>query len=75
MFVIDDKQNVSLINYKIVCDLTRTFFFVIYHKCFCYYSVVWQKFQWLIEEKDVCWVVDRAVLFVARWGQFESGYV
>ena len=42
MFVIDHKENVTLINHKIVCDLTRTFFFVIYHKRFCYYSDVCQ---------------------------------
>ena len=31
---------------------------MIYHKSFCYYSVVRQNVQSLIEEKDGCWVVD-----------------
>ena len=36
MFVIDHKENVSLINHKIVCDKTRTF---------CYYSYECQNVQ------------------------------
>ena len=42
------------------------FSFVIYHKRFCYYSVIWQNVQWLIQGKDGCWVVDRAVKFCSR---------
>ena len=40
MFVIDHKEKVSLISHKIVGDLTRTFFLVIYHKPFCYRTVM-----------------------------------
>ena len=59
MFVINHKENVSLFNHKIVCDSTRTFFSVIYHKRFCYYCDVCRHVQWLIEEKDGCWVGSR----------------
>ena len=41
---------------------------MIYHKSFCYYSVVRQNVQSLIEEKDGCLVVDIAVVFVAGGG-------
>ena len=67
MFVIDHKDIVALINRKIVS--------VIYNELFCYYSVVRQNAQWLIEEKDGCWVVDRAVVYVAGGDQFESYHV
>ena len=62
----------SLINYKIVHEYTMTFFFAIYYTLFCHYSVLWQNVLWLIEEKDGCWVVDGAVVFLAEGGQFES---
>ena len=42
------------------------FSFVIYHKRFCYYSVIWQNVQWLIQGKHGCWVEDRAVKFCSR---------
>ena len=54
MFVIDHNENDSLINHKIFVIKQGLFFFVIYHKWFCYYSIVWQNVPWLIEEKDGC---------------------
>ena len=40
IFVIDNKENVSLINYKIVHEYTMTFFFAINYTFFCHYSVL-----------------------------------
>ena len=48
------------------------FFCVIVHKHLCYYSVVRQNVQLLIEKKDGYWVVDRAVVFAAGGGWFKS---
>ena len=71
MFVIDHKENVYLINNKIVCNLTRTSFFVINHNRFCYYSVACQNVQWLIVEKYGCWVEYRAAVFGAGTVRFK----
>ena len=65
MFVIDHKENVSLINHKKFVNKQGLFFLVIYHKPLCYYSDGCQNVPWLTEEKDGCWVVDRAVVFGA----------
>ena len=67
MFVIDHKEIVAFINHKIV--------YAIYNKLYCYYSVVRQNAQWLIEEKVGCWVVDRAVVFEQGESRFESPQV
>ena len=48
---------------SLTCLWLKRTFCVIYH---CYYSVVWQNVQWLIEEKDGCW--PRAVLFAVGKG-------
>ena len=68
MFVIYHKENFSLINHKLFV-IKKGYFIVIFSKRLCYYSVLWQNVQWLIEEKDGCWVVDRAVVFVAGGGR------
>ena len=49
----DISQRKCLLNSSQNCLWLKKglFLFVICHKRFCHYSVLWQNFQWLIEEK------------------------
>ena len=68
MFVIDHKEMSPWLITKLFVINQGLF-------SFCYYCVVGQNVQWLIEENDGCWVVDRAVVFVAGGGRFELSHV